>query len=45
MRPSILHLHTVVGSILLAADQLLRMEELAVGTGADLVNWLRISMH
>ena len=31
---------TVVGSILLAADQQLRVEQLAVGTSADLVNGL-----
>jgi hypothetical protein len=31
---------TVVGSILLAADQELGVEQLAVGAGADLVNWL-----
>jgi hypothetical protein len=33
---------TVVGSILLAADQQLRVEQLAVGTSADLVNGLSL---
>lgn len=32
--------HTVVGSILLATDQLLGVEELAVGTGTDLIDGL-----
>lgn len=35
-----LHRHTVVGSILLATDQLLGVKELSIGAGADLVNWL-----
>lgn len=33
-------IHTVVGSILLAADQQLRVEQLAVGSSTDLVNGL-----
>lgn len=33
---------TIVGSILLAADQQLRVEQLAVGTSADLVNGLSL---
>ena len=35
-----LRLHTVVGSIFLAADQQLGVEQLAVGTSADLINGL-----
>jgi len=35
-----LHRHTVVGSILLATDQLFGVKELSIGAGADLVNWL-----
>ena len=35
----------VVSSILLAADELLRVEELAVGAGADLVNDRRLQVH
>jgi hypothetical protein len=33
-----LRLHTVVGSVFLAADQQLGVEQLAVGTSADLIN-------
>jgi len=35
---------TVVGSIFLAADQQLRVEELAVWTSSDLVDWLHQSV-
>lgn len=34
------HRHTVVGSILLAADQLFGVKKMAIGAGADLINWL-----
>lgn len=34
------HRHTVVGSILLAADQLFGVEELAISARPDLINWL-----
>lgn len=40
-----LHDHTVVGSVLLAADQLFRVEKLAVGTGTDLVDGLQVSRY
>lgn len=36
----ILYNHTVVSGVFLSADQLLRVEELAVGTSADLINGL-----
>jgi hypothetical protein len=35
-----LRLHTVVGSVFLAADQQLGVEQLAVGTSADLIDGL-----
>ena len=35
----------VVSSILLAADELLRVEQLAVGAGADLVDDRRLQVH
>ena len=37
----------VVGSIFFATDQLLRMEELAVGASSNLINdsWLKIYEH
>ena len=37
----------VVGGILLAIDQLLRMEELTIGSNSGLVNdsWLQINKH
>merc|ERR1719271_714000 len=35
----------VVSSILLAADELLRVEKLAVGAGADLVDDRRLQVH
>jgi hypothetical protein len=35
---------TVVGSILLAADQQLRVEQLAVGAGSDFVDWRRVQV-
>jgi len=35
----------VVGSILLASDQLLRVEELSVGAGAHLINDGRLQIH
>lgn len=35
----------VVGSVLLTADQLLRVEELAVGTGSDLINWRWVEVN
>lgn len=38
-------LHTVVGSILLAVDQHLRVEELAVVSSADLIDRLRQSAN
>jgi hypothetical protein len=34
----------IVGSILLAADQELGVEELAVGAGPDLVDWGRVEV-
>ena len=35
---------TVVGSVLLAADQQLRVEQLAVGAGSDFVDWRRVQV-
>jgi hypothetical protein len=43
---SVMSASIVIGRILLASDHLLRVEEAAVGTGADLVDdiWLEITV-
>jgi hypothetical protein len=38
------HRFTVVGGVLLAGDHSLRVEEAAVGAGADLVNHVRLEV-
>lgn len=40
-----MHNLTVVGGILLAADQLLGVEKLTVGTSADLVDGLQVAVY
>ena len=44
MSPNSFPTRTVVGSVLLAADQQLRVEQLAVGAGSDFVDWRRVQV-